>query len=143
MRTHHMTAGTQRRGTAATEFAITVPLLIVLALGAADFGRVFHFREAVSNAARVGAQAAASRGFSSFTRNAWESDVQDSVIEELQNLPSFVVDDAVVEIAVTGDGSELFDVAVDVSYPFHTIVAWPVLPQSILINARVAMRRSR
>ena len=43
-------------GGALVEFAITVPLLALLAIAAADYGRVFSVSIAVANAARTGAQ---------------------------------------------------------------------------------------
>jgi Flp pilus assembly protein TadG len=43
-------------GQSAVEFAVVLPVLIVLLLGVADFGRVFLVSVAVNNAARAGAQ---------------------------------------------------------------------------------------
>ena len=44
-----------RSGAAATEFAVALPILMLLALACADFGRVMHHYQIVSNAARTGA----------------------------------------------------------------------------------------
>jgi len=44
------------RGQSAVELALVTPILIVLLLVAADFGRVFYTSIAVNNAARAGAQ---------------------------------------------------------------------------------------
>jgi hypothetical protein len=43
-------------GGALVEFAITLPLLALLAIAAADYGRIFSASIAVANAARTGAQ---------------------------------------------------------------------------------------
>jgi Flp pilus assembly protein TadG len=43
------------RGQSAVELAITVPILVLLLVGA-DFGRVFYMSTGVNNAARAGAQ---------------------------------------------------------------------------------------
>jgi hypothetical protein len=43
-------------GTALVELAIVLPLLILLAIGAAEFGRIFFAAITVANAARAGAQ---------------------------------------------------------------------------------------
>ena len=48
-----------RRGQAFVEFALVLPLLLVLLLGAIDFGRVFFGWVAVTNASRVAANYAA------------------------------------------------------------------------------------
>ena len=43
-------------GQALVEFAIVVPVLLLIALGIVDFGRVFHTYVALANAAREGAR---------------------------------------------------------------------------------------
>ncbi|HVI97025.1 MAG TPA: TadE/TadG family type IV pilus assembly protein, partial [Anaeromyxobacter sp.] len=45
------------RGAAAVEFALVLPLLLVLLLGAIDWGYFFFLQEVVVNAAREGARA--------------------------------------------------------------------------------------
>jgi hypothetical protein len=47
-----------RRGQSFVEFALVLPLLLVLLLGIADFGRVFHAGIVVESAARNAAEAA-------------------------------------------------------------------------------------
>lgn len=47
------------RGAAAVEFALVAPLLLVLALGIAEFGRAYDTQAALSQAAREGARALA------------------------------------------------------------------------------------
>ncbi|MPV37015.1 TadE family protein [Georgenia subflava] len=42
------------RGAAAVEFALVVPLLILLVLGIAEFGRAYHLQTTLSGAAREG-----------------------------------------------------------------------------------------
>lgn len=44
------------RGAAAVEFAIVLPVLLVLLLGIIDFGYAFYVQGALSNAAREGAR---------------------------------------------------------------------------------------
>jgi hypothetical protein len=47
------------RGAALVELAVSLPLLILLLVGTADFARVFYFTIELTNAARAGAQYAA------------------------------------------------------------------------------------
>ncbi len=47
------------RGAAVVEFALMLPLLLMLVLGAIDWGWYFYLREVVTNAAREGARAGA------------------------------------------------------------------------------------
>ena len=43
-------------GGAAIEFAVALPVLILMLIGATDFGRVYYMSLAVANAARAGAE---------------------------------------------------------------------------------------
>src|SRR5687767_1445455 len=45
----------QRRGAAAVEFALVLPLLLVLTVAAVDFARVYHYSQIVTDCARTGA----------------------------------------------------------------------------------------
>jgi Flp pilus assembly protein TadG len=50
------------RGQSTVEFALTVPLLLLLVFGIIDFGRALNIAVVVSNAAREGARAGIARG---------------------------------------------------------------------------------
>jgi Flp pilus assembly protein TadG len=50
-----------QRGAQLLEFALVLPLLLVLAVGVVDFGRAWNIRQILNNAAREGARLAASR----------------------------------------------------------------------------------
>jgi Flp pilus assembly protein TadG len=59
--TAQVSAGGGRRGQALVELAIILPVILLLLLGALDFGRVFYAQIAMTNAAKEGALVA-SRG---------------------------------------------------------------------------------
>ncbi|MDQ4501870.1 pilus assembly protein [Sinomonas sp. ASV322] len=46
----------RERGAAAVEFALVLPVLLVLVLGIIDFGRALSAQQTLTNAARVGAR---------------------------------------------------------------------------------------
>lgn len=46
-------------GQGLVEFALALPVLLLILLGLADFGRAFYYTTAISNAARAGAEYAA------------------------------------------------------------------------------------
>lgn len=46
---------TKSRGQSLVEFALVLPLLLMLVLGAMDFGRLFYTKMVITNAAREGA----------------------------------------------------------------------------------------
>ena len=47
--------GGRQKGQALVELALTLPLILLLVLGAMDFGRVYHTKIVITNAAREGA----------------------------------------------------------------------------------------
>lgn len=125
-------AGRQRgrhaRGTVATEFAIALPILLLIALGTCDFGRIVHFHQIVANAARTGAETGASRQFSEYTRPSWEATIRQAVINEMSNIPDFDESEMEYDLSTNVDGDGVVHIAVEVSYPFRTVVDWPALP---------------
>ena len=137
-------ASAQRRsGAAATEFAVALPILMLLALACADFGRVMHHYQIVSNAARTGAEAGAMHTVTSFTRTAWEADVREAVLEELANLPDFNEASLDYELTTTVDANDLTTVQLEIVYPFESAVAWPLLPQNIELRTLSKIRQFR
>lgn len=54
-------SGSRRRGSQIVEFAMVLPLFLVFALAAFDFGHVFALRDKLDNSAREGARLAASQ----------------------------------------------------------------------------------
>src|SRR6266545_6445140 len=51
-----------QRGTAAVEFALVLPLLLTLVLGAIDWGWLFYLQQVVANGAREAARAGSLEG---------------------------------------------------------------------------------
>lgn len=58
------------RGAAAVEFALVVPLLLVLVMGIAEFGRAYNRQAILSGAAREGARTMALSGTSATAKTA-------------------------------------------------------------------------
>ena len=58
------------RGSAAVEFALILPVLVVLVFGIAEFGRIYHVQTTVSGAAREGVRSMALTGNPSTARSA-------------------------------------------------------------------------
>ncbi|HWH24944.1 MAG TPA: TadE family protein [Candidatus Limnocylindria bacterium] len=66
-------------GQALVEFAVVLPLLLVLLLGMIDLGRVVWAHDTAANAAREGARYASVRGDSSLTPDASKQQIRDHV----------------------------------------------------------------
>jgi Flp pilus assembly protein TadG len=132
-----------RNGVAATEFAVTIPLLLLLTLACADFGRIAYYDHVVSNAARTGAELGAMRRFTEYTRPDWEASVRQGVLREMHNLPEFHESELTYELATTTDSDGIARVSVELTYPFQTVVAWPGLPAEVPLHEEVEFRQFR
>ncbi len=130
----------ERRGASAVEFAIVLPLLITIVLACIDLGRFASVYIGVTNAARVGAGIAALNPVtSSFSMNNLKEEIVNAITQELgpsYDLNKIVVADPV--IIVEADGMKR--ARVEVSYPFNTVVSWPLLPGSLMLRRAVEMR---
>lgn len=132
-----------RRGTAATEFALCLPLLLLMALACADFGRIAYFHQIVCNAARTGAESGATHKFTDFTQATWEAGVEQAVVNEMENIPEFDAGDMGFALTATKDEDDMAVIQVSVSYPFRTVVAWPALPNEVVLEKSVEFHQFR
>lgn len=137
------TAFRRRSGTAALEFVIVLPVLLVVVVGATDLGRVMYFENVLSNAAREGAAYGATHQYTDYTYDNWETRVDARTREEAAHLPAF--DDGLLTVDIDAeedlDGSRR--VRVDVVYPFELIIHWPGWPNQITLSRHVTMRAHR
>jgi len=133
----------RRRGVAAVEFAVVLPILLLLLLGAADFGRCFYTSVAIANTARAGAEYACMHPFDSATQSAWQSGIRQAAVDELGTSNSFDASRLVVTAtSITESGGDR-RVSVQAAYPFNTIFHWPYIPTSISVQGSSVMRTIR
>lgn len=137
------TAYPQRRGAAAVELAIVLPILVTVLLGATDFGRFSYSAIAVANAARSGAASGSMNPFDSKTQAAWQTAVKQAAIDELSQSPAFDTSKLTVTVTSTIESSGSRRVSVQATYPFKTIVNWSFLPSSFNLQQTVVMRGIR
>src|SRR5439155_9979858 len=78
-----------RQGTAAVEFALILPVLMMLLLGCIDFGRFPHSYIAVTNAARAGAGFGSVNPYTTATDKEWNAAIKSAVAEEMSKLNAF------------------------------------------------------
>lgn len=138
--------GRRRRssGSVAIELSLAIPLLLIILLGTADFGRIFHDSIAVSNASRVGVQYA----MSSASR---QSDTAGMVTAALDDLPNRTGATAAARTYCTcSNGSEQscsttctskrLYIEVTVTKTFQTLVQYPGIPSSTNLSSKTIAR---
>lgn len=139
------------RGTAATEFIVVLPLMLLIGLGCLDLGRAVQHYGVMSNAASAGAQCAATnRFFEPYTRAAWESKVRGTVQEELASLgapmSAFDIRIATQAAPSSDDGNQnqsLPRITVSVDFDFPVMFRWPGFPRPFPLHCESAIRQYR
>jgi Flp pilus assembly protein TadG len=123
------------RGAALVEFALAVPLLLVVIAGVVDFGFAFQRYEVITNAAREGARMATLPGYTSTEVDAYvRSYVQQglsmstSALNTAMPSGSVTVSYTPVTVPAVGGGTKSVDTAqVDVSYQHNWLLLGPIL----------------
>ena len=121
------------RGQSLVELALITPVLLLLLLGATDFGRVYFAHVSVTNAARNGADYAA-RG----NQSAVDADgIREAALWDTNELLGTSETNPAVT-SVTGTDSQGTEYSeVTVSYQFSTLIPWPGLPSSVTVERTV------
>jgi Flp pilus assembly protein TadG len=133
----------KRNGTTAAEFVVVLPLLIVLCLTSVDFGRFAHAYIALGNAGRTGAEYGATHSYSPSTASAWKSRVEDAVRQDFSAIADIDPAQLQVDIEISTDAYGLHRTTLTTTYPFQTVVAWPVIPRPLDMQRTIAFRRFR
>lgn len=133
----------RRQGAAAVELALLLPLLLLFMLGAVDFGRFAHAYLGVTNSARAGAGYASMHDYTASSKPAWDDALRATARAEMQYLmdadPAHGENDLVVTAVRTIEADGYRRVAVDVAYPFDTLVRWPGIPAHLELRRVVVM----
>ena len=136
-----------RRGSAILQFALVLPILLSVALLAADYGRVPFYWMAVTNAARVGAGYASANYYSSMSSTQltnWQNATVTAVKGEFAGNAWYQAANLTVSNpTATKDSSGYYYVKVTVTYSFKTLVNWTFFSgynKSISLTRTVVMR---
>ena len=119
----------QRRGTAAVELAIFLPVLAFLFVIAVDFGRIFYFSLTVTNCARNGAMYGGQK-----PANALDS--AEIVVAAKKDVGTLNVEQLYVTSAVNNTTSPT-TLSVTVAYPFRTITGYFGIPNLVTLTRTV------
>lgn len=126
------------RGQSLVEFALILPVFLLIVMVAVDFGRAFYSWVTITNAARVGANYAAANPNDSYPNSTYTSLVQQEALNNICQIsgsfnPTFIDGaDADTTNKDLGDGAR---VAVTCDFRILTPVIGSVLGNAIPISA--------
>jgi Flp pilus assembly protein TadG len=135
-------------GSAVVELAVVGPLMVLMALGTADFGRVLYTSIILSHAARAGAQ----YGAQTNGTTADSDGIRQAALDEAADIGTVTITSArVCECTGTGSvsctatcsgyGVPRVFVQVTASTTFRTIVAYPLIPNVVPLSVTAKVRR--
>ena len=118
------------RGSAAVEFALLLPILLLLLLALVQVGVIARDSLVLTQASRAGAREAAVQG----SRDA---------VEEAVRAAAVGLDPARVDVDATWSGARGAPVTVEVTYdaPVASLLAGWLLPESVSLRASATMRQ--
>lgn len=123
----------EERGQAFIEFALLLPVLSFLMIGGSDLARAYAMQLAVQNGARAGAEAAA------IGYDLTDADIAGHVQDEMDRTPGMDASTATILVTHPVSGGASY-VRVEVQYTYHTIVAWPLLPNTAAVDRTTQIR---
>ena len=127
------------RGQSMVEFAILLPVLVLILAVAADFGRAFTAYIAISSGAREGA----AYGMQSSQKAADIAGIQAAVRADIGSGGSIWGTNVGISVpAGTTDAQGYQQVAVTVTYSFTPIIPWPALPPLPAPPSKIDMERT-
>ncbi len=132
-------SGDRRTGAAALELALVLPLLLLLTLGAVDYGRFSYSWIAVANASRAAAGFASVQPVSPTSQGAWQAGIRQSAQAELEGLPGFDPSQMTVTAELLQDDGGRQRAFVTVGYPFRTLFPWGGIPATLMLQQSTAM----
>lgn len=133
----------RRRAASAIELAFVLPLLLLLGMGCVDVGRALSAHIAVSNAARVGADYAATHRVTSFTRSSWDAQIESDARAEMAGVHQFDAGQFTVTTGQVPLADGTTRVTVSSRYILNTIISWPGLPTEYELKHTVVARQYR
>jgi Flp pilus assembly protein TadG len=138
-------------GQSMVELALSLPILVLLMLAAADFGRLFYTWIAVSSAARAGAQYGSQTLTTAADSNGMRlaATTDGASISGLTATASQCTCATGTSVTVCSgtnhnctNAPQATFVEVDTQAPFHTVVTYPGIPSSITVRGTAIMQVS-
>ena len=123
-------------GTAAVETAVVLPLLLLLAMGTTDLGRVSHAYIAVATSARNAAQ------YGSGSKNSSQdtAGIAAAARSEMSSVVGYSSSNPTVTSSVIDEGGGNSSIKVTVIFQFQSLIRYPGLPSSMTLTRTVHLR---
>ena len=121
-----------RRGIAAVELAVLLPLLGFLLVATVDYSRLFFYSVRLTNCARNGALYGRSSAFDPLSPYA---SLQQAALADVADLP---IQPVVTSTTGVGLGGQSY-IEVKVTYPFTTFAKYPGIPSTVNLERTVRM----
>jgi hypothetical protein len=118
------------RGSATVEFALVLPILLVVCLALVQVGLLLRDQLVLVEAARAGAREAA-------------VDTAEESVREAVGDAANTLDEGRIDISIQRGGGQGEPVAIDLGYEAHVVVplvAW-LFPDAVTLEARAVMRQ--
>lgn len=136
--------GRDTRGQAVVEFALVLPLILILMISVWEFARAWNIQQVLTDAAREGARVAVvDSGKGGLDAATIEADARDAV-ETALSIAAIDPDDA--DIDLTGMGSGRGNPAtVDIALPYRfaflgPLMGWTIGKSSLTLRTSITMR---
>ena len=129
----------RKRGVAAVELAIVLPVLVIVVFGCVDLGQFGSMWVALTNAVRSGAEYGVYHKVTETTEQQWELGIHNSVIEEMAETAGFEQESLNISVVVTSnpDGSQR--VVVEGHYEFTPVINCYGLPETFSLRRQSSM----
>jgi Flp pilus assembly protein TadG len=134
------------RGQAMVEMAMALPVLALLLLAAADFGRLYYANIEVANAARAGAQYGSQSVITAADFSGMETAAKDdgsnlSALSATATQCTCMISSSVAACPASycSNSPQATYVEVDTTATFHTAIKYPGIPSSVTLGGKAVM----
>jgi len=129
-----------RRGAILFEFAVTIPLMMLLSIAVFDFARVSYFRLVVADAAGAASRYAAFNPITSVSQAVWQQGLEEATRTSVTGSAWISPTSLVIHPAQIVDVTPYEKrITVKVEYPFHVTLWWPGIPSDPTVVSQVSV----
>lgn len=131
-----------RRGGAAVELAVCLPLLISITVFTVDAANVHFAKATLDSATRIGAQRGATTQFTPFTYAAWQEDAEAAIRTEMAMLPGYEASRLQTTVEAT-ESNDRVTVVATAQYRAPTLFNWSGQGTELQLSRRFEIRQVR